>query len=149
VGVLLSAYRQTDKFLSHNDHSSLLVKKPNRYHCLVTFCIRVIVLEIFYAESTENLFSSAMFIASHCGHIITGQLYQSAAQPIAMCSRKCGRGLRTRLRIDGMTVELIFAAGFCRHCGRHRDDHNFSSLFYRYAQQILHNKAEHDAVLYY
>ena len=54
----LHAYRQAEKFLSYNWPLSLIVKGVRK--CLRR--VRVIVFEIFYAkESTENLFSSALF----------------------------------------------------------------------------------------
>ena len=56
VGVLLSAYRQTDKFSSQSDYFVLL-SEPRMCLCLVTFCIWVTILEIFYAECTKNLLS--------------------------------------------------------------------------------------------
>jgi len=61
VGVSLSAYRQTDKILSHTDYwpLSLTVKAPKKWLVWWLFCILVTILEIFYAVSIETLFNLA------------------------------------------------------------------------------------------
>ena len=46
--------------------TTILSYSPNAkiFLCLVTFCLRVTILEILYTESTENLFTSALLFCT-------------------------------------------------------------------------------------
>jgi len=97
---------------------------------LMTFCIGVIVTEIFYAKSTENSLSSALLFWHHgplAGCIKA--LHSAHAAASTGSGIRGGRSVlvdsRTDLRTD---CGFNFATGFCIHCGRHGDDSNFSSL---------------------
>ena len=104
---------------------SLIVNGPRMCLCLVTFFVYESPFWTYFMLKVSKIYSSRLCLLFHTvAYIIICQLYQTTAQ----CKASSHGQQNTQTRIHGMTADPIFAAGFSVHCGRHRDDCNFSSL---------------------